>query len=81
MTPISIICLLIVIIGISIYLIILILGLITGKIYTKWGMYTGKWFIDKKEEPEKFWNKFYLYLAMIIIIIIFSAILIIYLEV
>jgi hypothetical protein len=57
---------------ILLFMVVLMHGLKAGKMYTKWGLYTGKWFIDRHENPVAFWGYFFLYFAIIIILIISS---------
>jgi hypothetical protein len=55
---------------IILYVVILIYGLITGELYTKWGIYTEDWFIDRDYNPILFWGLFILYLAILIVLIL-----------
>ena len=52
----------------------------TGEIYTKWGLYTGKWFISKEEDPNAYKVGLYLY-SIIYIIFIIMLIIVIFIEI
>jgi hypothetical protein len=58
---------------------VLVYSLESGEIYSKWGIYTGNWFIKRDEHPTAFWGYFLLYL-MILILVIIAFIYYIFLE-
>ena len=60
----------ILIIVIILYGWIIIRGHQTGEIYTKWGWYTGEWFIKKEKNPIAYKGKLYLYSAIFIFLIL-----------
>ena len=48
----------------------IIYGLIKRKIYTKWGMYTGEWFIKRDENSADYWYQIIIDSIILIVLII-----------
>ena len=65
---------------IILYCWVIIRGHQSGEIYTKWGMYTGKWFIKRDKDPEAYEGKLSIYFT-ILIILTFSLIVMILIEI